>query len=170
MRRDLGLSYLPWGLLAAAAVVPATLTAQNNAANIAVTTTITPSLSVSAVKNLDFGTLPQGSGPKTINSADAEAGQFSVVGLAGASVTLTFALPTHLSDGGSFLIPIDTWTGATVALGLANEFFTPSGDPSTVHIGTNGGLSVFIGARIALSQNQVPGSYSGVVSMTVAYF
>jgi hypothetical protein len=155
----------------AAVVAPATLPAQNNAANITVMTTITPSLSVAAVKNLDFGTLPQGSAPRTINSADADAGQFSVIGLANANVLLTFALPTELSDGGSFSIPIDTWTGQASALGPGNQFFTPSASPATtVQIGTNGTMAVFVGARIAPSPNQAPGSYSAVVSMTVAYF
>lgn len=170
MRRGLGVPLSGWALFTAAVVAPATLRAQNNAANIAVTTTIAPSLSVAAVRNLDFGTLPQGSGPRTITSSDPDAGQFAVIGLASANVTLTFALPTDLSDGGSFLIPIDTWTGAASAPGPGIQFFTPSANPSTVLMGTDGSLGIFIGARIALSPNQVPGTYSGVVSMTVEYF
>jgi spore coat protein U-like protein len=156
-------------LIAALALTPATLFAQN-AANIAATTTIAPSLSVTAVRNLDFGTLPQGTGPTIINSADASSGEFSVGGLANASVTLTFGLPTELSDGAGFTIPIDSWTAQTSALGPGIEFFTPSSSGSTVHMGTNGGLAVFVGARISPSPNQAPGNYSAVVQMTVQYF
>lgn len=169
MRRHLGLQPLTLALFAAAAVAPATLRAQN-AASIAVKTTITPSLSVAAVRDLDFGTLPQGTGPKTIDSADPDAGEFSVTGLGGANVILTFVLPTELADGAGFFIPIDGWTGQTSALGPGIQFFTPSASSSTVQVGTNGGVAVFIGARIAPSPNQAPGTYGAVVQMTVAYF
>jgi len=156
-------------LFAALALAPAPLLAQNNAANITAMTVIAPSLSVSATRNLDFGTLPQGTGPRVITASDPDAGEFSIGALANASITLTFALPTELSNGTGFAIPIDSWTGASSAPGPGIEFFTPSSSGSTVHVGTNGTAAVFLGARISPSPNQVPGNYSAVVSMTVAY-
>ena len=155
-------------LFAALALAPAPLLAQNNAASITAMTVIAPSLSVSGTRNLDFGTLAQGSGPRVITASDPDAGQFSIGALANASITLTFTLPTELSDG-SFVIPIDNWTGASSALGPGIEFFTPSSSGSTVHVGTNGQSAVFVGARISPSPNQAPGNYSAVVQMTVAY-
>jgi len=108
----------------------------------------------------------------TVGVASASAGRFDVTGQASTPVTLSFVLPTNLSDGLGNLLPIGTWTGNhNTSNAPTGTSFTPANGPATfpATLSGSGALFVFVGATVSPAVNQAAGSYSGTVQMTVVY-
>ena len=156
-------------LLLAAAATP--MQAQNTT-TLSALVTITPSLTISTVRDLNFGSIPQGVDNVYINepAIDPRSGQVRVTGPNQFDVVLAFQLPTEMTDGSGHSIPLTDWTGALVALGPGTISFTPNpAAAQTAFIGDDGTLDVFIGARLGLDPNQFPASYSAVVVINCFY-
>jgi hypothetical protein len=145
-------------------------TAAAQTGNVNATATVLTPLTVTGVSDLAFGNVYPGVA-KTIAYTDAtNGGKFSIAGYNAAQVNLTFTLPTNLSDGTN-LLPIGTWTGyynTTNSAASGGSTFTPAAAATTTNLAA-GALYVFVGATVTPAGNQVAGSYTGTVTMNVAY-
>ena len=166
MRTVTGLSA---ALAAALSLGAATAEAQTSA-NIQATATVLSAVTVTGANALQFGNVTPGVA-KTIGIADAGAGRFDVSKAAGQGVTLSFTLPTDLSDGTN-LLPIGTWAGGwnTSATPAGATTFTPSAGGTNTAATAGTTLSVYVGATVTPAGGQAAGTYSGTVTMSAIYF
>jgi hypothetical protein len=157
-------------ILAAGFSVGAMRAEAQNSANINATATVLSAITVTAANDLQFGNVTPGVN-KTVAITDAGAGRFNVVKAANQGLTLTFTLPTNLSDGTNNL-PIGTWTGGwnTSATPVGATAFTPNaaGTNTAVTAGTT--VFVYVGATVTPAAAQVAGSYTNTVTMSAVYF
>jgi hypothetical protein len=138
-------------------------------ANIQATATVLSAVTVTGIQDLQFGNVTPGVN-KTVAIADAGAGRFDVTKAANQGLTLSFTLPTDLSDGTNNL-PIGTWTGGwnTSATPAGATAFNPvTGTNTAATAGT--GITVYVGATVSPAGAQVAGNYSGTVTMSAIYF
>jgi len=159
--------------LALIAVVLAAAPRQADAqsASITATATVLTALTVNAGNDLDFGLVPPGF-TKDVLVDDAGAGTFDMSGSAGAEVVLTFtSLPTDLDDGGGNLLPI-TYVGvhntANDPVTGATAFVPGVGATTTLSAGL-GELFVFLGGQVDATASPPNGTYTGTVTLNVAY-
>ena len=157
-------------LAAALSLGAATVEAQANSANIQATATVLSAITVTGASNLVFGNVTPGVN-KTIGIADGGAGRFDVAKADGSGVTVSFTLPTDLSDGANNL-PIGSWTGGwnTSATPAGATAFTPSAGGTNTAATAGTALSVYVGATVSPAAGQAAGSYSGTVTMSAIYF
>jgi hypothetical protein len=157
-------------ILAAGFSVGAVRAEAQNSANINATATVLSAITVTGANDLQFGNVTPGVN-KTVAIADAGAGRFNVVKAANQGLTLSFTLPTNLSDGSNNL-PIGSWTGGwnTSASPVGATAFTPSaaGTNTAATAGTT--IFVYVGATVTPAAAQVAGSYTNTVTMSAVYF
>jgi len=144
-------------------------TATASVAAIAAVSGIAP-LTAAGVNDLNFGAVTAGT-PKVPSSLAADAGRYNISGEPSYPVTVSFVLPTTLSGPAAATIPITfgatdglNWTSypATfVAFNPNAAFFTSLNGIGTLTIGISGTVSPPLGTTT--------GTYTGTVSMTVAY-
>lgn len=162
-------SLLIAGLVALTAATQAA--AQSANGSIQATAFVYRPLAVASGADLQFGDVFPGV-DKTVGVTDAGAGRLDITGQTSAPVSMTFALPAVLSDGGNTL-PIGSWTGHwnTASAPTGGTDFTPSGASTNAALSADviGALYVFIGAQVQPAAAQAAGSYSGTVSVTVVY-
>lgn len=156
--------------LAAAISIGAASAEAQTSANIQATATVLSAITVTGASDLQFGNVTPGVN-KTIAIADGGAGRFDIQKAANQGVTLSFTLPTNLSDGTNNL-PIGTWTGGwnTSATPAGATAFTPSAGGTNTAATAGTALSVYVGATVSPAAGQVAGSYSGTVTMSAIYF
>ena len=152
--------------IAALVVAAAPASAQSNF--VAATADVVTPLTVNSLSPLAFGNVYPGLA-KTVAPTDAGAGKLSVAGFAGAEVAISFTLPLALTSGGNSL-PVGSWTGThNVSNSASGTSFTPSATATNANLSGTGGLWVFLGAQVSPTATQLAGSYSGTVTMNVAY-
>lgn len=144
--------------------------AQAQSASINATATVQGALTVSAAGDLAFGNVFPGA-TKLVAPSDATSGGFSLAGAANAEVTLTFTLPTDLTDGTNNL-PI-TFGAASAGHNVANSragltLINPSAVATTRLDGVTGNLYVFIGGSVS-PVAQPAGAYSASIQLAAAY-
>lgn len=141
-------------------------------ANISATAAVQTPLSISGVDNLQFGTVFPGVN-KTIARTDPGAGTFDITGQASATVFLNFTLPTNLANPTPTNMPISfsatsAGTNTTDTQGSAVDT-----DPNAANISktlsAGGALFVWIGGTVEPTINQEAGTYTGTVTLAVAY-
>lgn len=150
-----------------------TASAQTAQGDIQALAQVLTALSVTSGDDLDFGLVVQGVS-KSVNAgapaSGTTSGKFTISGQASQAVSITFtALPANLTSGANTL-PI-TYTGIhsltnTPAGGTA---FTPSTGVTSTPLSGTGNLYVFMGGTVTPGGSQASGSYSGTVTMQVAY-
>ena len=159
--------------LFAAAIFTAPVAAQTSAmasiSAVASVSGIAP-LTAAGVNDLNFGIVIAGT-PKTPASLAADAGRFNISGEPSTPVSVTFALPTVLNGGGGATVPITFGTtdgllwapypGAHTTFNPNAPFFTSLDVAGSLVIGISGTVSAPLGSTT--------GSYSGTITMTVAY-
>lgn len=146
-----------------------TASLQAQSASIQATATVLTAINVTGTNPLAFGNVTPGVN-KTVAITDAGAGLFTVTKAAATSVALTFTLPTNLTSAGNNL-PIGSWTGGfnnTSATASSATSFTPSASAATVPSG-GANLWVWVGGTVSPAAAQAAGSYTGSVTMQVAY-
>ena len=155
--------------MVAVAAVSFSGTARAQTTNMSATATVVTPLTVTKALDLAFGTVYPGL-DKVINAASTGSeGKFTISGFSGATVYISFTLPTTLTGPAS--LAIDTWTGyqgvgATQTTG--GTAFTPSAATSSVLLGASA-TNVFIGASVHPTYTQVAGAYTGTIVMTTVY-
>ena len=85
-------------------------------------------------------------------------------------MSLTFTLPTNLTNGANNLA-VGSWTGCWNATNTTTgcTAFTPSGVATSSTVGGAGTMFVFVGATVTPTAAQVSGTYTGTITLTVAY-
>jgi len=145
---------------------------QAQSATVQALATVLAPITVSGARNLDFGNVFPAVN-KTIGVTAATSGRFDATGTILANVDISFTLPANLVSAANNLA-INTWTGCwnptANSAAVACTAFTPSGSATSVNFGAAGNLWVFVGATVAPTAGQAPGSYSGNVQMTLTYF
>jgi len=148
-----------------------TTTVQAQQATIQATAQVQTALTVSFASNLAFGNVFPGQGNQTVAAGAANAGSFALTGEPGATVQLTFTLPTVLTGPGADMA-IGTWTGlynnaSTAAGGSA---LTVSAAPVNVVLdGTTGANWAFVGATLTVPAVQTAGSYAADIVLDAVY-
>ncbi|MBK6781801.1 MAG: DUF4402 domain-containing protein [Gemmatimonadetes bacterium] len=144
--------------------------ASAQSANINATATVYQALTVTGARALDFGSVFPGVA-KSIVVSDATSGRFDLTGQASANVNVSFTLPTNLTSGANNL-PIGTWTGCTNPTNSTAgcTSFTPSASATPTAMSGAGALFVWVGGTVSPAANQAAGAYTGVVTLTAAYF
>lgn len=137
-------------------------------------------LNITAMHNLEFGTLIAGT-TKTILPSSTSSGQFQILGEGGAVVAVTFSMPTALSLTGNDAVqlPVSDWTYFTTHFPTAA---TSNGEPGTaMPLGTPvnltlplnafgpGHIALGIGATATASPSQQSGDYTGIGDIEIAY-
>jgi len=127
-------------------------------------------LTASTSNNLNFGSVTAGTVASPANLA-SDAARFAISGQPSTPVTVTFVLPTVLTGPGSTTIPI-SFGGAD---GLewnpypsSHTTFNPNGAHLTSLDGS-GNLTIGITGSVAPPLGSTTGSYTGTITMTVAY-
>lgn len=133
--------------------------------------TILPSLSVAAVKPLDFGYLESGASPSHVVVAteghsrsmtgggklrygrNVSAAVFEVTGAPNASVSVSFSKGINLVDASGHTMSVNNFTSTA----------------KYAVIGANGRKTIRIGGTLNLSANQPVGDYAGALNITINY-
>ena len=159
--------------LVAAAVFSAPVAAQTSAlasiSAVASVSGIAP-LTAAGVNDLNFGVVTAGT-PKAPTSLAADAGRFNISGEPSTPVSVTYLLPTVLSGGGGATIPITFGTTDGLlwaAYPAAPTTFNPNA-PFFTSTNALGNLTVGIAGTVSPPLGSTTGSYTGTVTMTVAY-
>jgi hypothetical protein len=151
------------------AALPARAMAQTASMN-AVASVVAP-LSVSPYWSLDFRTVTRNQ-TTTVPYNDIWSGAFSVNGLSGSQIAVSFALPaTLVRVGGGGSMPIGAWTGchnATNSSGAGCSTFTPSATPLNLTI-PGGVRYFFVGAAVTPALALPNGSYVGTITLQATY-
>jgi hypothetical protein len=157
-------------VLAAGFSVGAATAEAQTSATIQATATVLSAITVAAGNDLQFGNVTPGVN-KTVAIADAGAGRFDVTKGVNSGVTLSFTLPTDLSDGTNNL-PIGTWTGGwnTTPTPAGATAFTPSAAGTNTAVTAGTAIHVYVGATVSPAAAQPAGAYTGDVTMSVVYF
>jgi hypothetical protein len=162
-------------VLKVSAIVLATLSlaasaqAQTNSASITATAVVQQPITVTGAVPLGFGNVFPGVA-KSVAVTAATAGRFDILGQASAPANLAFTLPSNLTSGANNL-PIGTWTGHvnTVNSPSTGTNFTPSAALQAFTFSATGQAYAFVGATVTPAVNQVAGTYTGTVTLTVTY-
>ena len=159
--------------LVAAAVFSAPVAAQTSAmasiSAVASVSGIAP-LTAAGVNDLNFGVVTAGT-PKAPTSLAADAGRFNISGQPTTPVSVSFTLPTVLIGAGSATVPITFGTTDGLlwaAYPAAPTTFNPNA-PFFTSTNALGNLTVGIAGTVSPPLGSTTGSYSGTVTMTVAY-
>lgn len=170
MKKSLLSSVLAGAAVAALAFAPNTATAQT--ANITASATVLAPLTVTGVNNLDFGTVYPGVNASVAPTA-ATAGSFTLTGVAGAQITVTFTLPTNLQDAALDNLPISFATTDATANQANSQAAATAFDPNSVLTtnldATTGSYYVWIGGTVSPTGSQPAGTYTGTITLTAAY-
>jgi hypothetical protein len=140
-------------------------------------TVVTANIVVNGLSDLDFGTV-LGGVATTVLPTDATAGSFLVTGNPNAFITMTFTLPTVLTNvtgPPGTTLPISF--GPTSARWLRQQNNPAAGnpfDPSVVTVGRLGPpprpfTYVWLGGTVTPAPGQANGLYTGTVVLTVIY-
>ena len=154
--------------LALVAARVTTAQAQNNA-TMNVTANVFRPITVAADRNLVFGNVFPGQGAQGMALGSPAAGHFSITGEPSASVSMAFVV-SPLSQGANTLPltlnatynTVDNAGGTSIVTFVAPTATTLSG-------GASGQLFVYVAGTVTPAANQVAGSYSGTIQLTVIY-
>lgn len=163
------------GVFLCVAVVSSMAVAQEYG-TIQATATVVQSLSVIGSNNLQFGAVTPGINKSVDKSTVGSAGEWTITGVASAEVTLDLTLPDSLvtPDSLAYLRISFTNTDASYDDGTGTGQVNPAGilDPnnfSTLRLGADATLMVWIGGTVLPTISQTGGDYSSDIVLTVAY-
>jgi len=149
----------------------------NNASIGATAELVTVGMTITTLRNLNFGSVPKGVATTVLPTA-AGAGEWQVDGNKNANVTITFTLPTVLTNiqalPGSTM-PITF--GATSAIWNRSTNNPAAGTTFDPSVGTTGRFGppatptvyVWIGGTVNPAANVKPGIYQGTIIVTLTY-
>ncbi len=156
--------------LIATLLLPTAVSAQATA-SVSASAQVLAQLTAAGTADLDFGDVIPGF-PRSVAPSDPEAGRFLITGAHALEVSVSFSsLPSSLlhSDGVTEL-PISFGGGVAgfgASAGSLAGTFDPGTGLTTSLQGTD--LHVVIGGTVLPATGQPPGSYSGVITLDVAY-
>lgn len=137
---------------------------------------VLPSMSIVGTHDLDFGDVMPGVN-KAVDKIEAgSAGEWIIIGIPKAAITVAFILPNSLKEAdGVDILPIEfkmadasyndsTKGGQQIPAGILNPH-----QVNSAQIGQNGTLGIWLGGEVFPGPSQTSGLYTGRVTMTVTY-
>ncbi len=129
-------------------------------------------LRVVGVRGVSFGTVLPGL-PRTVLRTDpANSGEFDLSGFKFSQLELTFTLPSVLNGPAGASMPLSFGSsdaGYSVSQSIASQVGFDPRQPFVAVLSNNGRGSVFVGATANPLASQRAGSYTGTLTLTVAY-
>ena len=155
-------------LLFIASALP--LTAQNSATATITAVVQTRTLTITKTRDLDVGAIRQGES-KSVAPAAPEAAAFTISGLPNTRVNVTFAAPASLSYS-SYMLPTTLWRVrfSTTSSPDGGTDFTSLASPISFTLNGDGLGYLYLGATATASNTQFPGTYTGMLTLTVVYY
>jgi hypothetical protein len=128
---------------------------------------------VEGVKPLAFGVLLPGVPMTVLRTDPVRAGQLNVAGQPNSQIILQLSLPSVMTGPAGRTIPVvfganDAGFARDEAIG-SQQAFDPRVSIVVLTNTKNGRGSVFVGGTAQPAVNQQPGSYSAVITLTIAY-
>jgi len=131
--------------------------------------TVITHISVTAKRDLDFGTDIVPGVAKTVDKSATTSGKFTLAGQISRQIAITFTLPTNLSSGTN-LMPI---TFTTTDAGYINTGTTMTAfNPAVVQnasFSATGTMDVYLGGKVTPTAGQVSGLYTAPVTISLVY-
>lgn len=129
---------------------------------------------VTALRDLDFGSVVPLVPSSVAPNDPIRSGRFYVQHQINRQVQVRFTLPTRLNRvGGGSNMPISFGTTDAIAQGTAPSSqpvtFNPN-NPITFTLGTSPDFYITLGGRVAPRNGQPVGSYQGTVTLTCTFF
>ena len=128
-------------------------------------------LTISTEQNLDFGRIVQNS-TRVVSADDPLAGRLLITKSANQGITIQVNYPTTITSGpNSLSMSSSSSSGKYLAAGSSTPvYFNPSGYTSAAGIlPTAPYLYIYLGGTLAPTLSTTPGSYSGVITVSVSY-
>ena len=143
--------------------------ASGQSASITASASVFQPITINGARNLDFANVFPGVS-KSVAISAATSGRFDITAQASQPVSLTFTLPTNLTSGANNLV-VNSWTGCWNGTNTTTGCtgFTPSSTATNATVGGASTLFVFVGGTVVPTAAQVAGTYTGTVTLTVAY-
>ena len=134
-----------------------------------VTATVGVAMAISGSADLAFGTVIPGIA-KTITWDAAPSGRLSISGNGNAQIAMTFLLPAVLTSGVSSMLigNYDVHVNQNAGTNNTDVLTVTSGVPALSNL-RGGKMFVFIGGRVAPAGTQPGGTYTGTITLAVAY-
>lgn len=128
---------------------------------------------VEGIKPLAFGQILGGAPAVVVRTDPVKAGQINLSAQPQSAIILQLTLPSSMTGPLGATLPIvfganDAGFSAQGAIG-SQTAFDPRNSTVVITNSQNGRGSVFIGGTAQPAFNQAPGTYSGVITLTVAY-
>ncbi|MCX6159711.1 MAG: DUF4402 domain-containing protein [Ignavibacteriae bacterium] len=131
--------------------------------------TVITHISVTAHRDLDFGTDIVPGVAKTVDKAATNSGKFTLAGEKSRQIAITFTLPSNLSSGTN-LMPI---TFTTTDAGYQNSVSPMTAfNPAVVQnasFSSTGTMEVYLGGKVTPSSSQASGVYTAPVTISLLY-
>ncbi len=164
-------------LLAAGLVLPSRLHAQGAASVSADAVVVTVGMTLSTLRDLNFGTVIKGV-PTTVLPIAATAGEWQVSGSPNAFVVISFTLPTVLTNiqalpGSTMPITFDAtsaiWRRATNNPAGGNIFNPATGALGRLGPPPNPDMYIWLGGTVNPALTATPGIYQGTGVVSLVY-
>lgn len=144
-----------------------------NSITVQATASVAPFFTTATGTNLTFGTVTADGTAQAVAPTDAGAAQFDIAGTPGSEITVTFTLPTQLTNGTDNIPIAFGATDAGYATDAANQATATAHDPGTVLTtdldATTGELYVWLGGTVTPAIGISGGSYSADITIDLAY-
>jgi len=141
---------------------------------IAIPGTSGQSQTITINNDLVFGNVYPGIPKLIAKTASGSAAEFLISGTSGLEVTMDFALPTYMNVGGLNMQMIFLETSCAIDTRATPDQSSPERDDLdpwhtiTDTLGTSG-ITVWLGGKVVPGLQQLPGSYTADIVLTVAY-
>lgn len=151
---------------------PVSAQTPNATASLSIDVQIVEGLSLVVNRGLDFGEIIAGAGRVTITRSSSESGKFIVRGAGNATLTVTFTQPANnklVRAEGSGDLDVNTQVYGSVDDAPENADLLVDG--ASITLGENGEYYFFVEGALDVGpvESNPAGSYSGILTMTIAY-
>ena len=131
--------------------------------------TVITHISVTAKRDLDFGTDIVPGVAKTVDKAVTNSGKFTLAGEKSRQIAITFTLPTNLSHGNDLMPIIFSATDA----GYQNSASPMTAfNPAIVQnasFSSTGTMDIYLGGKVTPSSSQASGVYTAPITISLLY-
>ena len=130
-------------------------------------------IQVEGIKNLAFGLLLAGTPVSVVRTAPVRAGQVNITAQPKSPIIIQISLPASMSGPAGATLPLSFGANDAgySALGSISSqvAFDPRNSTVVLTNTSNGRGTLFLGGTASPAFNQQPGTYTGTITITVAY-
>ena len=130
-------------------------------------------IQVEGIKNLAFGLLLAGTPVSVVRTDPVRAGQVNITAQPKSSIIIQISLPVSMSGPAGATLPLafganDAGYSALGSIG-SQVAFDPRNSTVVLTNTSNGRGTLYLGGTASPAFNQQPGTYTGTITVTVAY-